>query len=70
MRRSKRKRSLRLLGDEDRPRRVLVLSADVGEGHAAAARAMAEQIEASPEPAEVTVMDDGLAARATCCARS
>jgi UDP-N-acetylglucosamine:LPS N-acetylglucosamine transferase len=61
MRRTKRKRDLRLLGDEDRPRRVLVLSADVGEGHAAAARAMAEQIEASPERAEVTVID-GLAA--------
>ena len=30
------------------PRRVLILSADVGEGHAAAARALAEQIEASP----------------------
>jgi processive 1,2-diacylglycerol beta-glucosyltransferase len=43
------------------PRRVLILSADVGEGHAAAARALAEQIENSPEPAEVTVID-GLAA--------
>ncbi|HMD56154.1 MAG TPA: glycosyltransferase [Solirubrobacteraceae bacterium] len=42
-------------------RRVLILSADVGEGHAAAARALAEQIEASPQPAEVTVID-GLAA--------
>jgi processive 1,2-diacylglycerol beta-glucosyltransferase len=42
-------------------RRVLILSADVGEGHAAAARALAEQIEASPEQAEVTVID-GLAA--------
>lgn len=41
--------------------RVLILSADVGEGHAAAARALAEQIEASPERAEVTVID-GLAA--------
>ena len=61
MRRNKRKRNLRLLGDEDRPQRVLVLSADVGEGHAAAARAMAEQVEASPEHAEVTVID-GLAA--------
>jgi UDP-N-acetylglucosamine:LPS N-acetylglucosamine transferase len=57
MRRTKRKRNLRLLGEEDRPQRVLVLSADVGEGHAAAARAMAEQIEASPERAEVTVID-------------
>lgn len=43
------------------PKRVLILSADVGEGHAAAARALAKQIEASPEPAEVTVID-GLAA--------
>ncbi|HEY2397545.1 MAG TPA: glycosyltransferase [Solirubrobacteraceae bacterium] len=43
------------------PRRVLILSADVGEGHAAAARALAEQIGDSPEPAEVTVID-GLAA--------
>ncbi len=43
------------------PRRVLILSADVGEGHAAAARALAQQIESSPEPTEVTVID-GLAA--------
>jgi processive 1,2-diacylglycerol beta-glucosyltransferase len=43
------------------PRRVLVLSADVGEGHAAAARALAEQVEASQQHAEVTVID-GLAA--------
>jgi len=42
-------------------RRVLILSADVGEGHAAAARALADQIEASPHWAEVTVID-GLAA--------
>jgi UDP-N-acetylglucosamine:LPS N-acetylglucosamine transferase len=42
-------------------RRVLILSADVGEGHAAAARALARQIEESPHPAEVTVID-GLAA--------
>ena len=42
-------------------RRVLILSADVGEGHAAAARALAQQIEASSEGAEVTVID-GLAA--------
>ena len=42
-------------------RRVLILSADVGEGHAAAARALAEQIEASGQRAEVTVID-GLAA--------
>src|SRR5690349_12127414 len=44
-----------------RPTRVLILSADVGEGHAAAARALAEQVEASPRAAEVTVID-GLAA--------
>jgi UDP-N-acetylglucosamine:LPS N-acetylglucosamine transferase len=40
---------------------VLILSADVGEGHAAAARALARQIEESPERAEVKVID-GLAA--------
>jgi UDP-N-acetylglucosamine:LPS N-acetylglucosamine transferase len=40
---------------------VLILSADVGEGHAAAARALAEQIRGSRHPAEVTVID-GLAA--------
>jgi UDP-N-acetylglucosamine:LPS N-acetylglucosamine transferase/Trp operon repressor len=40
---------------------VLILSADVGEGHAAAARALSEQITASERPAEVTVID-GLAA--------
>ena len=61
MLRSKRQPNLRLLGEEGRPRRVLVLSADVGEGHAAAARALAEQIEASPERAEVPVID-GLSA--------
>jgi processive 1,2-diacylglycerol beta-glucosyltransferase len=44
-----------------RPRRVLILSADVGEGHAAAARALSAQIEASEQDAEVTVID-GLAA--------
>jgi processive 1,2-diacylglycerol beta-glucosyltransferase len=43
------------------PRRVLILSADVGEGHAAAARALAHQIEDSGQPAEVTIID-GLAA--------
>jgi processive 1,2-diacylglycerol beta-glucosyltransferase len=43
------------------PKRVLILSADVGEGHAAAARALARQIDSAPEPAEVTVID-GLAA--------
>ncbi|HTQ67718.1 MAG TPA: glycosyltransferase [Solirubrobacteraceae bacterium] len=40
-----------------RRERVLILSADVGEGHAAAARALAEQIARSPHPAEVTVID-------------
>lgn len=40
-----------------RAQRVLVLSADVGEGHAAAARALAEQLEASPQEVEVTVID-------------
>lgn len=44
-----------------RPKRVLILSADVGEGHAAAARALARQLDSSPEPTEVTVID-GLAA--------
>jgi len=43
------------------PKRVLILSADVGEGHAAAARALARQLDASPEPTQVTVID-GLAA--------
>src|SRR6185312_4779350 len=43
------------------PSRVLILSADVGEGHAAAARALANQIEESPEQADVTIID-GLAA--------
>jgi processive 1,2-diacylglycerol beta-glucosyltransferase len=47
--------------DAARPQRVLILSADVGEGHAAAARALARQIEDSPQRAEVTVID-GLAA--------
>jgi processive 1,2-diacylglycerol beta-glucosyltransferase len=42
-------------------RRVLILSADVGEGHAAAARALAQQLEASPQEVEVTVID-GLSA--------
>src|SRR5256714_6535877 len=42
-------------------RRVLILSADVGEGHAAAARTLARQIEEAPQPARVTVID-GLAA--------
>ena len=57
MRRRYRKPTDRVPG----PRRVLILSADVGEGHAAAARALANQIEDSPEQAEVTIID-GLAA--------
>src|SRR5580704_5292219 len=44
-----------------RAQRVLILSADVGEGHAAAARALAEQVRESRRAAEVTVID-GLAA--------
>ncbi len=40
---------------------MLILSADVGEGHAAAARALSEQIEAMTDDVEVTVID-GLAA--------
>lgn len=40
---------------------MLILSADVGEGHAAAARALARQIEDSEQSGEVTVID-GLAA--------
>jgi UDP-N-acetylglucosamine:LPS N-acetylglucosamine transferase len=43
------------------PRKILILSADVGEGHAAAARALAQQIAASPEQGQATVID-GLAA--------
>jgi len=74
MRRRKRTRTSRRASDaararahapEDVPpqraRRVLILSADVGEGHAAAARALAEQLRCAPEGAEVTVID-GLAA--------
>ena len=57
MRRRNRQRPLREVSGR---RRVLILSADVGEGHAAAARALAEQIEASPQDAEVIVID-GLA---------
>ncbi len=41
--------------------RVLILSADVGEGHAAAARALGQQLEDSPEHANVKIID-GLAA--------
>jgi UDP-N-acetylglucosamine:LPS N-acetylglucosamine transferase len=58
MRRRHRKRTPRRVSG---PQRVLILSADVGEGHAAAARALAEQIEASPQQTEVTIID-GLAA--------
>jgi processive 1,2-diacylglycerol beta-glucosyltransferase len=54
MRSRKQKRAQR---QPSEARRVLILSADVGEGHAAAARALAEQIEASPEQAEVTIID-------------
>jgi UDP-N-acetylglucosamine:LPS N-acetylglucosamine transferase len=43
------------------PQRVLILSADVGEGHAAAARALAQQLEASPQDVQVTIID-GLSA--------
>src|SRR5262249_13636085 len=42
---------------ENTPQRVLILSADVGEGHAAAARALAQQLEASPQDVEVTIID-------------
>jgi processive 1,2-diacylglycerol beta-glucosyltransferase len=61
MRRRNRTRNGSRVSDPDRPYRVLILSADVGEGHAAAARALAEQVEASKQHAEVTVID-GLAA--------
>ncbi len=66
MRRSYRKRTTRRTREPAAhtgrgAQRVLVLSADVGEGHAAAARALAAQIESSPGAAEVTVID-GLAA--------
>ena len=54
MRSRKRKRAPR---KPSGAQRILILSADVGEGHAAAARALAEQIEASPQEAEVTVID-------------
>jgi processive 1,2-diacylglycerol beta-glucosyltransferase len=43
------------------PQRVLILSADVGEGHAAAARALAQQLEASEQEVQVTTID-GLSA--------
>jgi UDP-N-acetylglucosamine:LPS N-acetylglucosamine transferase len=63
MRRRHRKRSSRpeSVRAADGGPRVLILSADVGEGHAAAARALAQQIEAAPGRASVTVID-GLAA--------
>lgn len=61
MRRRNRKSRSRRAPAHAHPRRVLILSADVGEGHAAAARALAGQIEASQQDAEVTVID-GLAA--------
>src|SRR5271166_6263116 len=61
MRRRHSQRATRPDPDPAGRRRVLVLSADVGEGHAAAARALAQQIEASPQEADVTVID-GLAA--------
>jgi processive 1,2-diacylglycerol beta-glucosyltransferase len=61
MRRRNRTRNRRGIPEITRPHRVLILSADVGEGHAAAARALAEQIEASEQHAEVAVID-GLAA--------
>jgi processive 1,2-diacylglycerol beta-glucosyltransferase len=44
-----------------KPQRVLILSADVGEGHAAAARALAQQLEASEQEVQVTIID-GLSA--------
>ena len=58
--RSERKRGgqTRLQASESvRTRRVLILSADVGEGHAAAARALAQQLRSDATPAEVTVID-------------
>jgi processive 1,2-diacylglycerol beta-glucosyltransferase len=61
MRSRNRTRESRRASDPARPRRVLILSADVGEGHAAAARALKEQVQASEQRAEVTVID-GLAA--------
>ncbi len=36
---------------------MLVLSADVGEGHAAAARALSQQVQTAPGDAQVTVID-------------
>jgi processive 1,2-diacylglycerol beta-glucosyltransferase len=61
MRRSHRKSPPPGESPDGRKRRVLILSADVGEGHAAAARALAQQVNASEQDAEVIVID-GLAA--------
>src|ERR1700677_393912 len=61
MRRRRHRKPTSLVSDPARPRRVLILSADVGEGHAAAARALADHIDNSHEQAEVTIID-GLAA--------
>jgi UDP-N-acetylglucosamine:LPS N-acetylglucosamine transferase len=61
MRRRRYRKPTDPVSDPARARRVLILSADVGEGHAAAARALADQIDDSPEQAEVTIID-GLAA--------
>ncbi|HEY7952401.1 MAG TPA: glycosyltransferase [Solirubrobacteraceae bacterium] len=44
-----------------KPQRILILSADVGEGHAAAARALTQQLEASEQDVQVTTID-GLSA--------
>lgn len=41
----------------ERPARVLILSADVGEGHAAAARAIASEVRAADPEAEVEVAE-------------
>ncbi|HMD52553.1 MAG TPA: glycosyltransferase [Solirubrobacteraceae bacterium] len=60
-RNSQRKSRERTERSEDDARRILILSAEVGEGHAAAARALAQQVEDSPRHAEVVVID-GLAA--------
>lgn len=48
-------------GPAARPRRILILSADVGEGHAAAARALAQQLQAHDGDLQITTID-GLAA--------
>jgi UDP-glucose 4-epimerase len=42
------------------PSKVLILSADVGEGHIAAARALETEILATEPDAEIEVVDDGL----------